>query len=143
MPGRVVDHSAKVKAAIEREMARRIRVCCILVWNHAKVLVNTEGTGVSGGYKTATKRVRKGGLIYGANPSRPGEPPHKQRGRLLASIAWEVAGLIGRVGTNVDYGRFLELGTRKMAARPWLRRALAEKTPECLAILRAPMRLAG
>lgn len=143
MPGRVVDHSARVRAAIEREMARRVRVCCILVWNHAKTLVNKEGTGRGAGGRTSTGRFKARRLVYGANPSRPGEPPHKQRGRLLASIAWEVEGLVGRVGSNLSYARHLELGTRRLAARPWLRRALAEKTPEILAIMKAPMRLAG
>lgn len=139
MPSRVIDHSAKVRAAVEREAKRRVRACCILVWNHAKFLVNKEGTGRRGG--SGKYKSRK--LVYGANPSRPGEPPHKQTGRLLASIAWEVAGLTGRVGTNVKYGRFLELGTRHMAARPWLRRALREKEGEIRAIMAAPMRLTG
>ena len=54
-------------------------------------------------------------------PSGPGEPPHKDTGRLRASIAHEVEGQTARVGTNVTYGKFLELGTSKMAPRPFLR----------------------
>jgi phage gpG-like protein len=75
------------------------------------------------------KRRRKGARIYGANPSAPGEPPRKQTGRLRASVTYEVeeASLTARVGTNVEYGKYLELGTKKgIAPRPWLRRALAE-----------------
>lgn len=53
--------------------------------------------------------------------SAPGEEPHKDTGRLRASIAHEVDGKTARVGTNVTYGKFLELGTKKMAARPFLR----------------------
>jgi phage gpG-like protein len=87
------------------------------------------------------KRKRHGSLVYGANPSKPGDPPHKQRGRLLASVAWEVVDTVARVGTNLNYGRWLELGTTKMAARPWLRRALAETRDEVLRILSAPMNL--
>jgi len=35
--------------------------------------------------------------------------------------------IIGRVGTNVEYARYLELGTKKMAPRPYLRRAIEER----------------
>jgi hypothetical protein len=148
MAGRVIDYRAKVQAAIEREMRQRIKACCVLVVNHAKILINTDGTGkvakgYSSKYKGVTKRVRKGKLIYGANPSKPGEPPHKQTGRLLGSVAFTVDGLIGRVGTNVLYGRWLELGTRRMAARPWLRRALKEKESEIKTILSAPIKFGG
>jgi phage gpG-like protein len=70
------------------------------------------------------------GRIHGATRSGPGEPPYKQTGRLRAGVTHEVldesAKITARVGTNLPYGRHLELGTRKMAARPWLRRALDE-----------------
>jgi HK97 gp10 family phage protein len=70
--------------------------------------------------------------IYGAFPSAPGEPPHKQTGRLRSSVTYEVLDgeLIARVGTNVKYAKWLELGTKNMAPRPWLRRALNESGDE-------------
>ncbi|CAN0502344.1 unnamed protein product, partial [Phaeothamnion confervicola] len=74
------------------------------------------------------------------NPSAAGEPPHVQTGRLRASVAWERVGLIVRIGTNVIYGRWLELGTKKMAARPWLRRMLAEQRAALARIICKPMR---
>ena len=50
-------------------------------------------------------------------------------GRLRDSITWElgVMGLlpVARVGTNVEYARYVELGTRYMAAQPFLRPAIA------------------
>lgn len=59
----------------------------------------------------------------GFSRSKPGEPPHKDKGRLRASISYEIAsdGKSAKVGTNVKYGKMLEFGTKKMAARPWLR----------------------
>lgn len=75
------------------------------------------------------KRYRKGRRIYGANPSKPGEFPHKQFGVLRRSIAQDYAPetVTARVGTPLSYGKYLELGSKKMAARPYLRRTLAEE----------------
>ena len=67
--------------------------------------------------------------------SRPGEPPRVRTGTLLRSIDQETfrskAGtkvdFTARVGSNLKYGFWLETGTRRMAARPWLRPALDSK----------------
>lgn len=92
---------------------------------------------------TRLKTVVSTQLLYNTNPSKPGEPPHVQTGRLRASVAYEVEGKVARIGTNVIYGRHLELGTSKMAPRPWLRRMLAEMTPTFRAILTAPIKGGG
>ncbi len=46
----------------------------------------------------------------------------RRSGRLARSVTVETApdGLAATVGTDMDYGAYLELGTRRMAARPWL-----------------------
>lgn len=81
-------------------------------------------------------------LAYNAFPSKPGEPPRVQTGRLRGSVAWEMSSkFIARVGTNVKYGRWLESGTRKMRPRPWLRRALNEMVGEINRILGLPIKL--
>jgi HK97 gp10 family phage protein len=50
-------------------------------------------------------------------------------GRLRSSITWEIVvegtWIVGRCGTNVHYAVYLEMGTRRMRARPFLRPALA------------------
>lgn len=142
MAGKLTWDGDRARARIEAELTRRLQRAAKVVWGRAKQLINVDGTGVratSAGKGKARKR--KGSLIYGADPSKPGDPPHKQRGHLLRSVAWEVSGLVARIGTNLDYGRFLELGTVKMAARPWLRRALNETRDEVKRILSAPMDL--
>jgi len=70
-------------------------------------------------------------------PSAKGDPPHKRIGHLRRNIDWEVSpsGLEGRVGTNVEYGRYLEKGTRTMAMRPYLRPALDKEQRRIVAIL--------
>lgn len=92
---------------------------------------------------TYTGKVYKAGRrIYGSNPSKPGEPPHKQKGDLRASVTHERDGsrLLFRVGTNKEYGRWLELGTANMAARPWLRRALIDQARRIRNILIARLK---
>ena len=82
------------------------------------------------------------GRQYGKHrASRPGEPPAIDLGILRASIMSEVEeagmnveGRVGPdveqiaakapVGTNVEYGYYLEVGTSKMAPRPYLVPAL-------------------
>lgn len=59
--------------------------------------------------------------------SAPGEPPAQATSKLRQSIKALIEDGIGKVGTNLDYGRMLEFGTRKMKPRPWLRISL-EKT---------------
>jgi phage gpG-like protein len=91
-----------------------IERACITVENRARELLSIPGTGHEGTREEA---------------SQPGEPPRKQTGRLRASVTREIdeSALEGRVGTNVDYGKYLELGTKRgILPRPWLRRALAE-----------------
>ncbi len=145
MADRIEWHGDEIQSKIRAEFRGRISECCVLVVERAKLLIDVDGTGVrakAGGGKNAKGRPkkRKGSLVYGANPSVAGEPPRKQKGRLLGSVASEVSDLAGRVGTNLPYGRWLELGTRLMAARPWLRRALNECKDQILRILSAPMK---
>ena len=71
-----------------------------------------------------TKRILKRRSYPPA--SQPGQPPAQRSARLDISIAHEVdrMQLLSRFGTNVMYGLFLELGTSKMEARPFLRPVL-------------------
>lgn len=61
------------------------------------------------------------------SPSKPGKPPGVVTGILSASMTTNAnrPALSAKVGTPWDYGRFLEYGTRRMAARPWVLRSYA------------------
>lgn len=65
------------------------------------------------------------GQVQAYVASRPGNPPHRRTGQLARSVASArlQPGVWG-FGTNLKYGRFLELGTGRMAARPFLRPVL-------------------
>ena len=71
----------------------------------------------------------------GANPSKPGQYPKKMLGHLRRNVQDEHSGGVSRVGTNVIYGKWLEIGTRKMKPRPWLSKALRDFGSEIKKIL--------
>ena len=79
------------------------------------------------------------GIRVGLDPSKPGEPPKRVEGSLLRSITTQVEvtaqRIIGRVGTNIEYARFLELGTSRIRQRPYLRPALRKSQPALKKIL--------
>jgi HK97 gp10 family phage protein len=143
---------AQENARIDRELRKRLHRASIVVSRRAKRLLSVAGTGtrrdkfkdgsvvtesrvmeVNGRRQKVFRQLGQGGKnVYGAFPSAPGEPPRKQTGRLRSSVTYEVLDgeLIARVGTNVKYAKWLELGTKNMAPRPWLRRALNESGDE-------------
>lgn len=92
---------------VDKNTRKRIAQAGMLVEREAKQLCS------KGGGKNRT-------------PSAPGSPPHVQTGALRSSIRTEWDGdrrVV--VGPSVAYGRHLEFGTRRMAARPFMRPALA------------------
>ncbi len=120
--------------------------------NRAGFLLETDikksfGTGASN--PDVTVRRTKSGKRH--RPSAPGSVPNVDDGILRASIIHQTekkgVDIIGKVGSAIsviksktgsdeDYGLFLELGTRFMAARPWLRPALARTGNQILKIFK-------
>lgn len=84
------------------------------------------------------KRYSASGTPRNVLASKPGEPPNTDTGRLVQSIKFDFkeGGLIGRVGTNLKYGAWLEFGTKDVAARPWLSAAIRETAKEVATIFR-------
>ena len=76
----------------------------------------------------------------GYSASAPGEPPHRRSGQLRRSITSELQrGRIPvlRVGSNLKYAKWLELGTERMpGGRPFLRPALMRARRDIARILR-------
>lgn len=89
-------------------------------------------------HRRAVRSIQRGpasGRIYQKyNPRRthqasaPGEAPMSDQGRLVGSIQFELPSAgdktpEGVVGTNLDYGKFLELKPSTRGGRPWLKPA--------------------
>lgn len=80
---------------------------------------------------------RRSGRVYKVpggthQASAPGEYPKTLTGQLVASLFKRIStttALTAEVGTGLDYGKFLEFGTSRMAARPWLRPSFLEVLP--------------
>lgn len=109
---------------IIKHVQKQLKSAATYLTGQVKKNLNAQGT---------PKRVSNGpsGPHYkNLNPSPPGGYPHKMLGDLQRSITYEMfSPNEARVGTNVEYGKFLELGTSKMAPRPFLRSTIdAERT---------------
>jgi HK97 gp10 family phage protein len=82
--------------------------------------VDTQREAVQGIQRgPATGAVRPDG----SRASAPGEYPMSDTGRLANNVVANLptsGNISAEVGTNIQYGRYLEFGTSRMAARPWL-----------------------
>jgi len=58
--------------------------------------------------------------------SSPGEFPRQFSGEFVGSIVHVHSGGKSRVGSTLPLGKWLEFGTKKMAARPWLSKGTFE-----------------
>ena len=132
----------KLVSKMEKLQVQALKMCGALLERDIKLSMK-PGTG---------NEYIRGGKIHRA--SAPGQPPAVDTGRLRASITFNWSGsgrarapidnpsketkpsdsvgepraerhaVIVVVGTNVKYGRYLELGTTKIKPRPYLRPAL-------------------
>ena len=111
----LIDNTDKVIKAIEDNAAKRMAKAVNEVRNTTLETLSGKRTGRK--YKVPGTEK-----IYTA--SAPGEPPAQATSRLRQSVQTSVRSegkkIIGEVGTNLDYGKTLEFGTEKVAARPWL-----------------------
>lgn len=163
-------HGNKVAARIRTRAWKDVQAATLIVEAAVKASMSLGGTTESGEatYEMATRTVRggaRGGIRAGLRvgekyqvrrlatkkmakvgtyTSKPGEIPRVQTGDLRESITTEMdpRGLpIGRVGTNLPYGRPLELGypPNNLAPRPFMRPALHKSEAAIKAKFSEPM----
>lgn len=106
---RVVWRGERLKGMVRTEAVRRLNKAAVVL--HAQIVENisqptrTLGPSAAGGY------------------------PHRDTSRLAQSITVEPATtttMRARIGTNYKVAGYLELGTKRMAARPFLRPTLRQ-----------------
>lgn len=121
-------------------MAKRVRV----TWHGDKFQKRTAKQlekGVTNACLYTSNQMKKNvnrGNADGSNPSDPGEYPKKVTGTLQNNITYTVKTgsekIKGRVGIRKspasEYALYLELGTSKMAARPFIRKTVFENRSE-------------
>lgn len=103
-----------------------------IIWNDAALtaLLAGQGGAVARDLARRAIRVETQAKINASHtpPSVPGSGPAVRTGRLRASITWALGfdseGQYVDVGSNVEYAAYVELGTDRMGARPYLRPAL-------------------
>jgi hypothetical protein len=109
---------------LEREAGRFSKSAYIaggkLVESDAKKSIQAKSGG------EVVTRYRSGGGGYNHTVSSPNDAPNTDTGRLVASINTEPTEDGVFIGTTLEYGKFLELGTKNMTERPWLIPALVK-----------------
>ena len=109
---------------------------------YTKGLKRLVGTAANMVRNTAVESIQQGaksGVVYEKyNPRRThrasaaGEPPATDTGYLVSNIFTNIDtdGLGASVESRAGYSSFLEFGTSKMAARPFMQPALEENKPK-------------
>jgi hypothetical protein len=111
----------------QAKYAQRVQAAGIHLKNEARILISIPSRTVSV-VEAKNGKTKKVLGPRGSNRSKPGEPPHLDRGNLRRSVAddFNADQLLSRVGSASKVARWTEFGTSKMAVRPWLRRSLKE-----------------
>lgn len=99
------DNAAKVAAEVKRRAGQGLKAATIFLSSRIKEILSVPAPRV-------LVKPKFGAPYYRATtPATPGAPPRKLSGQLRRSIAWEMRqnDTVGRVGTNMIYGRRLEV----------------------------------
>ena len=104
---------------VRKQVERNLRMAILSAANDIK---KTMTDSILSGNKTG-KTYRRGGVTHVASAA--GEPPASDTGRLVSSIGVfpDLSGLSIDIGVKrpmVNYALFLEFGTSKMDARPFI-----------------------
>lgn len=125
---------------MKRGLTKNLTAAGTLLLKDVRAALNVDGRTVTETTTASGKTRRKYGK-RGSSPSQPGEPPHKQSGRLRRDTFKQLKPkkMVMRVGTRAPHGGMLEFGTRKMAPRPYLRSTYAKDQAKIAQILTTPI----
>jgi len=93
-----------------------------------RIITDRVKQGIKDPPKTGRYYIRGGKR---RRASKAGEYPANQTGELRRSVGFQVEGLRKlHIGARADYAGYLETGTRKMEARPFLKNSIKEKSKD-------------
>lgn len=122
-----------------REIKREVKSRAV---RGSRVLKNTEIHILSG--QRSGRVYKKSGKKTSYTASAPGEPPAVRSGKLRRSFRAVSKASAGSatakvaIETDTHYAGYLEYGTRKMAARPYVDKIMEEAEPEITKIFNEP-----
>ena len=128
-------------ARVTTKIIRKPRTASVIKGyeGNLRALVGRAGNLVRNTAVTSINQGAKSGVTYELyNPRRThtasaaGQPPATDTGFLVNNIVLDIDsdGLGANVESRADYSSFLEFGTSKMAARPFMQPALEENRPK-------------
>ena len=120
-------------ATLEADMRRNIEAA---LKGGAMLVANDAKRALQAGPKSGVV-YRRRGIEHQA--SAPGEPPATDTGRLVGSIVADGEGLNAYVEARTKYARWLEYGTKHMAARPFFHPALERNRARIRDLVRAAL----
>lgn len=144
---RIEWYGDKHLAALRREIDAALLRAAALVQTRARILCNQPAQRVRMRRRRATVRGPKGSQRTEYIGSAPGQPPMVRTsfGRRNILMEYDRATQRARIGPamNAAYMAYLELGTGRIAPRPWLRRAAEECRAAIDALIGAAVRRAA
>lgn len=125
-----ISYRVQIEQALDRELEARVFAAGNTVRNEC--LKTLRGNRHGRLYRVPGTKV-----YYRA--SAPGEPPATRTGALRQSLRVVVfqnpEKLVAQVGTDLEYGKNLEFGTRKILPRPWFKPSYQRAKPRVYRIL--------
>jgi len=137
-------HGDRTLAAMNRRLQAAVLRSTMLVHTQARLLCSRPARRVRRRRTRTTSAGPKGSQYTEFVSSLPGASPALRTGFGRSNVSFEIrsGGLEGRVGVNRDgrYMAYLELGTRRIAARPWLKPALDAARDTVIGMIREAAR---
>lgn len=105
---------ARLENVSEEKVTKVIKLTCQKIQSDCIASMNNTPRDTSKSYFTNNKSIAH-------HPSFPGNPPAPDSETLKGYIHYNIGDCEGDIGTNLDYGLWLETGTKRgLKPRPWL-----------------------
>ncbi len=146
MAGRINWYGDVAGRRLESAAAAAIQRAGLLLMTRARLLASVPAKRIRRRRGRGTSAGPRGSQYTQFVASRPGQPPALRTGFGRRNIDMEflAARLVARIGArrNADYMSYLEVGTRRIAPRPWLKPAIDQTRGAIMSLLETGLRSA-